>query len=113
MVLAQIKELKDIRVPRLQVNGKGTGTLVATLVNVTRSVVVHTKHRNDTVTHAIRTSNVRTRGTNAVDVETNTTSRLANHRACLERVVNALNRIFLHAHKEARRHLWVRCTGVE
>ena len=49
VVLLQVKELKDIGVPRLEVNRNGTLTLAAALVNITGRVVEHTQHRNDAV----------------------------------------------------------------
>lgn len=48
-----------------------------------------------------------------MDVETDPARRLGDHRARLERVVNALDRVVLHAHEEARRELRVRRAGVE
>lgn len=39
--------------------------------------------------------------TNVVDVETNTTGRLTDHGAVLERLVDTLYRVVLHADEEA------------
>lgn len=50
---------------------------------------------------------------NAVDVQTNTTSGLRNHRASLQSIVDSFDRILFHADQEARRELWVIGTGVE
>jgi hypothetical protein len=49
VVLAQVEEAKDVSVPWLKVDSKGTWTLVATLVDIASSVVVYTEHRNETV----------------------------------------------------------------
>lgn len=51
--------------------------------------------------------------TDIVDVKTNTTSSLADHGTVLEGVVDTLDRVVLHADKEARAQLRVRCTRVE
>ena len=47
-VLLRVEEVEDVRVPRLQVHGKGAGTLVAALVDVARRVVEHAHHREKT-----------------------------------------------------------------
>ncbi len=113
MVLAEVKELEDIRVPRLNVDGKGTGTLVATLVNVSCSVVEDTEHGNDTVADTIGTGNVGASSSDVVDVETDTTSGLGDHGAGLEGVVDTVDRVILHGDKETRRELGVGSTSVE
>lgn len=53
VVLAQVEELEDVCVPRLNVDGKGSRSLVAALVDVARSVVVDSEHRDDTVRVAL------------------------------------------------------------
>jgi len=107
-VLLQIQKIKDIRMPRLQVNGKSTWTLwnkgliikssclarvsrtkqfngiqlqtkigsylVASLIHVSSSVVVDTKHWDKSVGNPIRSSDVGSSGTDAVDVDPNPTS---------------------------------------
>ena len=52
-------------------------------------------------------------GTDTVDVEADTSSSLADHGAVLEGIVDAVDRVILHADEEARRELRVRGTGVE
>jgi len=58
MVLPQVKELKHIRVPGLEIDSKSTGALVTTLIYVACSGVVSSKHRHDTVGIAIGSGNV-------------------------------------------------------
>ena len=58
MILAQVEELEDVGVPGFDVDGEGTGALVASLVNVAGSRVIRTKHRHNTVREVIRTDNV-------------------------------------------------------
>lgn len=48
-----------------------------------------------------------------MNVETDTTSRLGNHCASLERLVNTLDRVLLDFDQEARRQLRARGAGVE
>lgn len=113
MVLAKVEELEHISVPGLKVDGEGTRALVATLVDISGSVVEDTEHGNDTVGSTVGTGNVRTGSTDAVNVETNTASHLGNHGAGLEGVVDTLNRVVLHVDQEARRQLGLRRTSVE
>lgn len=113
VVLSQIKELKDIGVPGFQVDGKSTRTLVATLVNISGGVVEDTQHGDDTVRGTVGTSNIGTSGTDAVDVETNTTSHLGDHGTGLESVVDALNAVVLHVDQETRRELSLGSTSIE
>ena len=49
VVLPQVKEIKHISVPGLEINRKSAGALVATLVYVACSCVVSSKHRYDAV----------------------------------------------------------------
>lgn len=113
MVLTEIQELKDIRVPGLQVDSKRTRTLVTTLVDISGGVVVHPQHGDDTVRRTVGTANVRTSRTDAVDVQTNTTSGLGDHCTCLQSVVDTLDTVCLHVDKEARGQLWLRGTSIE
>lgn len=113
VVLAEIQELKDVGVPRLQVDSKGTRALVATLVHVPGRVVVHPEHRHDAIRRPVGSSNVRAGGSNSVDVEANPTGRLGDHGTCLQGVVDALNAIFLHINQEARSQLRLGSAGVE
>lgn len=76
MVLAEVKELKDISMPWLQVDSKGTRTLVAALVDISGGVVEHTKHGYNSVGGAVGSSNVRSGGTDTVDVKADTSGSL-------------------------------------
>lgn len=57
--------------------------------------------------------NVAARCSDAVDSKTNATGRLGNVGTCLERVVDALDAVLLHADQETGRHLGAGRTGVE
>lgn len=59
VVLAQVEEIKHVRVPRLDVDGECAGTLVAALVDVAGRAVVCAEHRYDTIAVAVRACNVR------------------------------------------------------
>jgi len=69
VVLPQVKEFKHIGVPGLEIDGKSTGALVATLVDVACGGVVRSKHRHDAVRIAVGSGNVGSR------------ARLGNRRA--------------------------------
>lgn len=117
VVLAQIQELENVGVPWLDVNGKGTGTLVSSLVDITRSGVISTEHGDNPVRVTIGSSDVRPitcvryahksavhnspSGTDIMNVEANTTSSLADHGTVLEGIVDSFYGVVLHADKEA------------
>jgi hypothetical protein len=92
---------------------KGTRSLVTTLVDITSSSIVSPQHGHDTVRVSVGSGDVRPLGSNVVNVETDTTSRLGDHGTCLEGVVDAVDRVVLHGDQEAGRELRVRGTGVE
>jgi hypothetical protein len=58
VVLTQVKEAEDVGVPWLEVDGKGTGALVATLVDIASSVVVNAEHGNETIRCSVGSTNV-------------------------------------------------------
>ncbi|KAH0357813.1 hypothetical protein KCU83_g235, partial [Aureobasidium melanogenum] len=58
VVLAKVEEGEDVGVPGLEIDGEGTGTLVAALVDVSGSVVENTEHGYETVGCAVGTSNI-------------------------------------------------------
>lgn len=101
MVLAEVQELKNIGVPRLQVDGKSTWTLVSSLVHISGSVVEHPEHGNNTVGGTVGTTNVGAGSTDAVHIEADSTSGLRNQCTCLKRVIDTFNAILLHVDKEA------------
>lgn len=49
MVLSQVKEVKDVSVPRFEVDGKGPWSFVAALVDVASCVVVYPQHWYKTI----------------------------------------------------------------
>ena len=113
MILPEIDKLKDIIVPRLKVDRKGTRSLVATLVDVSRRVVVYSEHRNNAIGRAIGPSNVGTSGSDSVDVETNTTGSLGNHGTGLQGVIDTLDTVRLHIDQETRGQLSLRSASIE
>ncbi len=112
-VLAQVEEVEDVRVPRLQIHDEGTRALASTLVHVARSGVEHAEHGHQAVRSAIGATDVAAACANLVDVEANASSRFGDLSACFERVVDALDRVVLQVHEEARRHLRVGRSRVE
>jgi hypothetical protein len=49
VVLLEVEEVKDVRMPGLQVDGKCSRALVPSLVYIAGSVVVHPQHRDKTI----------------------------------------------------------------
>lgn len=90
-VLSQVQKLKDVRVPGLEVDGKGARAFVASLVHVAGRVVVDAQHRDEAIADAVCAANVGTSGADAVHVDANATGRLGDDGALLERVIDALN----------------------
>ncbi|KAH3661623.1 hypothetical protein OGAPHI_006472 [Ogataea philodendri] len=113
VVLTDVDEIKDVGMPWLDIQGKGTRTLVTTLVNVSGGVVKHSHHRNHTVRSTVGTGDVRTSGSDIMDVQTNTTSCLGDQSTSLKRVINSVDRVLLHCDQETRGHLRVGGTRVE
>ena len=58
MILSQVKEIKNISMPGLKVDGECTRPLVAALVNITSCRIVCTEHGYDTIGVAISSGNV-------------------------------------------------------
>jgi hypothetical protein len=113
VVLAKVEEFKDIGVPGLEIDGKGTRTFVATLIDVSGSVIEDTEHGDDTVGGAVGASDIGSSGPDTVYVEANASSHLGDHGAGLEGVVDALNTVILHVHEEARGQLALRSACIE
>lgn len=113
MVLAQVEEFKNVGVPRFEVNREGSRALVASLIDVAGRVVVDSEHGNDTVRIAVGSRNVGSGSADVVNAETDAAGSLGDESACFEGIVNALDRVVLHGHEEARRQLRMRSSGVE
>mmetsp|Transcript_45767 Transcript_45767/g.76122 ORF Transcript_45767/g.76122 Transcript_45767/m.76122 type:complete len:293 (-) Transcript_45767:213-1091(-) len=105
MVLAQFQKLENVRMPRFEIHGKRAFALATALIHVTRGIVEHAQHWHDTVRGAIGAFNVRALAANAMNRHANAARILADLRALLERVINALNRVVLHREQETRRQL--------
>ena len=69
VVLAQVEEVKDVRVPWLDVHGKGTLALSTALVHVACRVVEDAEHGDDAVGRAVGAFDVGSRGTDVVNGE--------------------------------------------
>mmetsp|Transcript_2175 Transcript_2175/g.8519 ORF Transcript_2175/g.8519 Transcript_2175/m.8519 type:complete len:408 (+) Transcript_2175:256-1479(+) len=113
VILAKVKPVEDVRVPRFDVDGESTLALAATLVDVTRRVVEHTQHRDDAVGRTVRAANIRACGANVVNGQTNAASGLGDARALLQGIVDTFDGVFFHGNQEARRKLRARRTSVE
>ena len=101
VVLPQVQEVEDVRVPGLQVDGEGPGSLVPALVDVPGSVVEDPQHGHEAVTVAVGPGNVGAGGANAVDIEADTSGRLGDEGALLQSVVDSLDGVAGHRQQEA------------
>eukprot|EP00754_Rhynchopus_humris_P024464 Rhum_TRINITY_DN14894_c1_g1::Rhum_TRINITY_DN14894_c1_g1_i1::g.125998::m.125998 len=104
-VLLQGEELEDVGVPRLEVDGHRALPLAAALVHVACGRVEETEHREETLRLAVGPLDERALRTHVVHVQPDAAGRLRDVRAGRQRVEDALDRVGLHRHQEARRHL--------
>lgn len=70
---------------------EGSRSLVSSLVDVSSGGVVGSEHGDDTVRETVGSSDVRSLSTDVVDVETDSSGRLGDEGARLERVVDSFN----------------------
>jgi hypothetical protein len=68
VVLLEVEERLDVRVPGLEVDREGTLALAGALVDVARRVVVDAEHGDDAVRRAVRPADVRVGRADVVDV---------------------------------------------
>mmetsp|Transcript_39014 Transcript_39014/g.91260 ORF Transcript_39014/g.91260 Transcript_39014/m.91260 type:complete len:642 (+) Transcript_39014:465-2390(+) len=113
VVLAQVEEGEDVRVPRLDVHGESSFALATALVNIASGVVKDTQHWHQPVARAARALNVRALCANVVHRQTDATRRFGDLCAQRERLEDALDRVALHRKQEARRHLRARSARIE
>ncbi|GMS93002.1 hypothetical protein PENTCL1PPCAC_15177, partial [Pristionchus entomophagus] len=65
----ELDSLHDIRMPRLEVHGESSWSLVAGLTDVFRRVVEHPEHRHKSVGGTVRPSDQRAIGSDIVHVD--------------------------------------------
>lgn len=87
--------------------------LATTLVDVAGSVVEYAEHRREAIGLAVGAADVRSRRADVVGAEADPTSRLGDHGALLQSIIDALDAVFLHLEQEARGELRVWGAGVE
>ncbi len=97
VVLTQVEEIFDIRMPCLEIDSKGTFALTTTLIDITGCIIEHAQHRNNTVAHAIGTFDIAACSTDVVDVKTDTTGRLGDHGTTFQGLEDTIDAVFLHA----------------
>ena len=64
---------------------------VTYLINISGSVVIHPKHRNQPIGGAIGTSNIGPSGSNTVHIESDATGRFGDQSTAFQSIVNAFN----------------------
>ena len=112
VVHLHLQEVRNVRVPRLQIH-RNRAVALAALINVARRVVEHAQHGHHPVGHAVRPANVAPRRPNVVHVHANAPRVLGNIRALLQRVENSVNAVALHGNQVAAAQLRPRCARVE
>jgi hypothetical protein len=96
MIFLELKEIKDVCMPGLKVDGKGTLTLPTTLVNIPGCLIEHLKHGNQTIGYSIGAFDVRTGRPNAVHSQANTSSGFGNKSCIFQSVINAMYGVIFH-----------------
>ena len=112
VVLLEVEEVKDVGVPRLDVDGERAHAC-ATLVDIAGRVIEDAEHRNDAVGGAVRATDVGTGGSDVVDGEADAAGVLGNLGALLQRIVDAADAVLLHGEQEAAGHLRLGRAGIE
>ena len=105
MILAKIKEIKDICMPRLKINCNRALALPTTLVDVPGRIVEDAEHGHDAVGDPIGPLDLRAIRADVRAVDADTPGPLGDLGALLERVIDALDAVILHGHQEAAGHL--------
>mmetsp|Transcript_23555 Transcript_23555/g.49046 ORF Transcript_23555/g.49046 Transcript_23555/m.49046 type:complete len:240 (-) Transcript_23555:705-1424(-) len=96
VVFLEVKEGKDVGVPRLEVGGDGALSLSSSLVDITGRVVEDTEHGNDSVGGSVGAADVRVGGADVVDGKADSTGVLGDNGAVLEGVIDAGDTVLLH-----------------
>src|SRR5690606_18060679 len=96
VVLLQIQEVENISMPGLEVNGKRTFAFSAALVHVTRGVIKHPQHGDDSVRRAVGSFNIGSGSPYIMDGQSYASCRLGNFGGLLQGVVNAVYAVVLH-----------------
>mmetsp|Transcript_15377 Transcript_15377/g.34459 ORF Transcript_15377/g.34459 Transcript_15377/m.34459 type:complete len:235 (+) Transcript_15377:1377-2081(+) len=113
VVLSQIEERVNVRVPRFQIHRDGSLPFATSLIDIPRGIVVHPQHRNDPVRSTVGAANVRVGRANIGDVQTDTTGVFGDDRTAFQSIVDTRYGIFLHGEKETGTHLRLGRAGVE
>mmetsp|Transcript_76496 Transcript_76496/g.215220 ORF Transcript_76496/g.215220 Transcript_76496/m.215220 type:complete len:409 (-) Transcript_76496:344-1570(-) len=113
VVLLQLEEVEDVRVPGLQVHGEGSFSLAAALVNIAGGLVEVAEHGDQAVTVPVGAADVAALGADVGNRKADATRLFGDQRTLLQGVVDALDAVGLHGQQEARRHLWLGSAGVE
>ncbi|GMT02903.1 hypothetical protein PENTCL1PPCAC_25077, partial [Pristionchus entomophagus] len=74
-VETELEESHDISVPRLEVHGKCTRSLISALINVFGRVVEYSEHRNEPIRGAVRSCDERALGADVVHVDADSSGR--------------------------------------
>ena len=96
MIFAQFQKLKNVGMPRFQINGNATLAFATSLIDISGSIVEDTQHGDNPIGGAIGTTNVRSTGTNVVHCQSNATRVFGNDGTIFESVVNAIDAVIFH-----------------
>src|SRR5690606_10350724 len=109
VVLLEIEEIEDVGVPGFEVYREASFALSSSMINIAGRHVEVAKHRNDAIGCSACALDVRTLSPYVMDAEPDATCRLRNLGALFQRIIDAVDAVFLHSEKEAGRQLRFRC----
>jgi len=91
MVLLELKKLKHVGMPWLQIYGKGALSLAASLVNISGGLIKDLEHRNETIRVAVSTLDVAACGPDVVDCKAYSSSRLRYQSSVHQSLVDTID----------------------
>ena len=112
VVLLELEEVRNIRMPRLEVDGE-RAVAPSALVHVARRAVEVLEHRHEPGRGAVGAADARAGRPDVVHVEPDAAGALRDAGAILQRVVDAVDAVVLHRQEVARAQLRAARAGVE
>merc|ERR1719402_2035036 len=113
VILAKVQKVKNVSVPRLKVDRKGSRPLITSLVDVPGRVVKDSQHGDQTIRRTVSAGNVRSTGPDAMYVEADPAGRLGDESTLFQGVVDTLDGVGGHGEEETGGELGTRSGSVE
>mmetsp|Transcript_33612 Transcript_33612/g.60520 ORF Transcript_33612/g.60520 Transcript_33612/m.60520 type:complete len:225 (-) Transcript_33612:149-823(-) len=105
VILPQVQHVEDIGMPRFDVDGEGSWSFPAALVDVVGCRVEDAKHGYEAVGDATGAFDECSAGSDFVDTEADASGGLGNHSTSFQRIINTFDRIITHLYQETTAQL--------